>query len=144
MSTVQSFYDASTEREWARLTIENEPHRWLEFQVAMHIMAKYLPPPPARVLDVGGGPGRYTIALAQQGYRLTLFDLSGELLSMARRNGSCGPWCPSAPAAGTAVMRRVSGPRNGTSGSMAGTRGLWGSWQWVHSRRITSPRVASQ
>jgi S-adenosylmethionine-dependent methyltransferase len=84
MNIVQSFYDANAEREWARLTLEREPHRWLEFRVAMHLMDKYLPPPPARVLDVGGGPGRYTIALAAKGYRLTLFDLSGELLALAR------------------------------------------------------------
>ncbi len=85
MNIVQSFYDANAEREWGRLALEREPHRWLEFWVALHIMDKYLPPPPARLLDVGGGPGRYTIALAERGYRPTLFDLSGELLALARK-----------------------------------------------------------
>ena len=85
MSIVQRFYDANAEREWARLTFDREPHHTLEFRVGMHIMGKYLPPPPARVLDVGSGPGRYAIALAEQGYQVTLFDLSGEELALARR-----------------------------------------------------------
>lgn len=85
MSVVQRFYDVNAEREWERLTFEREPHRWLEFRVAMHLLEKYLPPAPARVLDVGGGPGRYAIALAERGYCVTLFDLSGESLALARR-----------------------------------------------------------
>lgn len=84
MSIVQRFYDANAEQEWARLTLEQDPFQWLEFRVAMHIMAKYLPPSPARVLDVGSGPGRYAIALAERGYQVTLFDLSGEELTLAR------------------------------------------------------------
>jgi SAM-dependent methyltransferase len=86
MGIVERFYDVNAEREWARLTFEHEPHRWLEFQVGMQIMVKYLPPPPARVLDLGSGPGRYAIALAQRGYTVTLLDLSGESLDLARRN----------------------------------------------------------
>jgi S-adenosylmethionine-dependent methyltransferase len=86
VSVVQRFYDVNAEREWARLALEREPHRWLEFRVAMHLLEVYLPPAPARVLDVGGGPGRYTIALAEKGYRVTLFDLSSESLALARHN----------------------------------------------------------
>ena len=85
MSVIERFYDVNAEREWARLTFDREPQRWLEFRVAMHLLEKHLPPAPARVLDVGGGPGRYTIALAEKGYRLTLFDLSGESLALAQR-----------------------------------------------------------
>ena len=86
MGIVERFYDTNAEREWERLTFEREPHRWLEYQVGMQILDKYLPPAPARVLDAGSGPGRYAIALAQRGYRVTLFDLSGESLALARRN----------------------------------------------------------
>ena len=86
MGIVERFYDANAEREWERLTFEHEPHRWLEYQVGLQILEKYLPPAPARVLDTGSGPGRYAIALAQRGYRVTLFDLSGESLALARRN----------------------------------------------------------
>ncbi len=86
MNIVERFYDTNAGQEWERLTFEHEPHRWLEFQVGMQIMEKYLPPAPARVLDVGSGPGRYAIALAERGYHVTLFDLSGQSLELAQRN----------------------------------------------------------
>src|SRR4051794_25248496 len=39
------------------------------------LLARYLPAPPARVLDVGGGPGAYSRWLAAQGYATTLIDI---------------------------------------------------------------------
>ncbi|HEV2108540.1 MAG TPA: class I SAM-dependent methyltransferase [Thermomicrobiales bacterium] len=39
---------------------------------------------PARALDLGGGPGRYTLRLAERGYRAVLADLSPALLDIAR------------------------------------------------------------
>jgi cyclopropane fatty-acyl-phospholipid synthase-like methyltransferase len=47
-------------------------------------LAEFLPPPPATILDVGGGPGRYAIALAAQGYQVTLTDLSEANLGLAQ------------------------------------------------------------
>ncbi|MDC7219277.1 MAG: methyltransferase domain-containing protein [Spirochaetales bacterium] len=38
-----------------------------------------------RILDLGGGPGRYTVALAELGYKVNLADLSEELLVEARK-----------------------------------------------------------
>jgi ubiquinone/menaquinone biosynthesis C-methylase UbiE len=38
------------------------------------ILARYLPPPPAVVLDVGGAAGVYAIPLAKQGYSVQLID----------------------------------------------------------------------
>lgn len=107
MEVVRRFYDVHAEREWQRLTMEHEPHHWLEFRVAMHLMDRYLPPPPARVLDVGSGPGRYTIALAEKGYHLVLFDLSGESLALARRN-----------AAEAGVTAQVEGYVQGTASNL--------------------------
>jgi SAM-dependent methyltransferase len=78
-SIVESYYDDSAEREWARL----ERHR-TEFAVTMRALSEYLPPAPATVLDTGGGPGRYSIALAQMGYTVTLLDLSSGSLEYAR------------------------------------------------------------
>jgi SAM-dependent methyltransferase len=37
------------------------------------------------VLDAGGGPGRYTIELAKQGYDVVLLDIVPEMLKIARR-----------------------------------------------------------
>ena len=38
------------------------------------IMERHLPPPPARLLDVGGGTGVYALPLASRGYRVHLVD----------------------------------------------------------------------
>ena len=78
---VRAYYASFGEREWARL--ENPDDGAVEFAVTCHTLATYLPPN-ARVLDIGGGPGRYTIWLAQRGHRAVLADLSPELLSIAR------------------------------------------------------------
>jgi ubiquinone/menaquinone biosynthesis C-methylase UbiE len=55
----------------------------LEFRRACALVRTNLPEK-ARVLDLGGGPGRYTIELAKLGHRVTLADLSPELLEKAR------------------------------------------------------------
>ncbi len=41
------------------------------------------PPPPARVLDAGGGPGAIAVPLAHLGYDVTLLDPSIEMLEIA-------------------------------------------------------------
>jgi SAM-dependent methyltransferase len=78
---VVAYYASFGEREWARL--ENPDDGALEFAITCHTLAAYLPPK-ARILDIGGGPGRYAIWLAQQGCRVVLADLSPELLFLAR------------------------------------------------------------
>ena len=45
----------------------------------------HLPPPPARVLDVGGGAGHQSFPLAQAGYDVTLLDPSPAMLDKARQ-----------------------------------------------------------
>jgi SAM-dependent methyltransferase len=78
MSRVKRFYDQNPQYEWERL----ERHR-TEFAVTMRALEDYLPKPPAKILDVGGGPGRYAIALTQRGYEATLFDISQGCLDLA-------------------------------------------------------------
>ena len=46
----------------------------LEFVRTQAVLEQYLPPPPAVVADVGGGPGRYAVWLAERGYRVHLVD----------------------------------------------------------------------
>ena len=79
MSATERYYDQNAEAEWSRL----DRHR-LEFAVTQRILKDYLPPPPASVLDIGGGPGRYSILLAQRAYRVTLVDLSKSCLDFAK------------------------------------------------------------
>ena len=40
----------------------------------MELLDRLLPGPPARRLDVGGGPGTYAAPLASRGYRVHLVD----------------------------------------------------------------------
>lgn len=46
----------------------------LEFARSMELLDRLLPTPPARVLDVGGGPGTYAAPLARRGYQVQLLD----------------------------------------------------------------------
>ena len=80
MSNVENYYDQNAQEEWDRL----ERHR-IEFQVTMRALTEFLPPAPAKLIDIGGGPGRYSIALAGQGYRVTLVDLAHANLDLARQ-----------------------------------------------------------
>ena len=79
----EPFYDGYAPKEWERL----ERHR-TEFAVSLRAINEFLPRPPCSVLDAGGGPGRYAIELARQGYRVTLLDISRENLRLARQKAS--------------------------------------------------------
>ena len=46
----------------------------LERARTVDLLSRHLPPPPARVLDVGGGPGAYAVWLAGRGYDVRLLD----------------------------------------------------------------------
>jgi SAM-dependent methyltransferase len=48
-------------------------------------LLEHLPPPPARLLDVGGGAGHQSFPLAQAGYDVTLLDSSPAMLDKARQ-----------------------------------------------------------
>src|SRR5215813_12640686 len=58
-------------------------------QVRTYVMHRqlleHLPPPPATVLDVGGGAGHQSFPLAQAGYDVTLLDPSAAMLEKARQ-----------------------------------------------------------
>jgi S-adenosylmethionine-dependent methyltransferase len=48
-------------------------------------LLEHLPPPPAAVLDVGGGAGHQSFPLAQAGYEVTILDSSPSMLDKARQ-----------------------------------------------------------
>ena len=73
---VRSYYNSVVEEEWRR--IDNMP----EFLLTCRYIDRYINPGD-KVLDVGGGPGRYSLYLAEKGCDVTLFDLSDENVSFA-------------------------------------------------------------
>ncbi len=50
-------------------------HGQLEFERTQEIVLRHLPPPPAVIADIGGGPGRYAVWLARLGYRVVHRDV---------------------------------------------------------------------
>ncbi len=48
------------------------------------VLARHLPPPPARVLDVGAGTGAMSLLAAELGHEVTALDLSPAMLERAR------------------------------------------------------------
>ena len=58
-------------REQSRL--ERDLSR-VEYLRTLDVLERYLPQPPTTILDIGGGPGRYAVWLAAQGYTVSLLD----------------------------------------------------------------------
>lgn len=67
---IKAYYDANPQMEWDR-TDESR----IEFIITSRMLNRYIKEGD-KVLDIGGGPGRYSIWLASRGCDVTLFDLS--------------------------------------------------------------------
>jgi len=85
---VRAYYDSFGEREWERLTRPDDGA--VEFAVTRRAIEEYLPTG-GRVLDIGGGPGRYSLWLAARGHRVALADLSPRLIAIARDRVAASP-----------------------------------------------------
>ncbi|MCM3596874.1 class I SAM-dependent methyltransferase [Metabacillus idriensis] len=79
MDSVIDYYTGFAEREWTRL--DREP---LEYIINYHYIKQYLPEK-AHILDNGAGPGKYSMALAAEGYDITLSDLTPKLVALAEK-----------------------------------------------------------
>jgi SAM-dependent methyltransferase len=66
---IRSYYEAGLERD--RL---GQGYSRIELVRTQELLSRHLPPPPAKVLDVGGGPGAYAAWLADGGYEVKLVD----------------------------------------------------------------------
>ncbi|MCK5291565.1 MAG: class I SAM-dependent methyltransferase [Thermoplasmata archaeon] len=87
MREPKEYYDSIGEKEWHRLA--KDPYHMLEYEITMHFLKGHLPKE-GRVLDAGGGPGRYSIELAKMGYEVVLLDISPIQLDIAKRKlGEC-------------------------------------------------------
>ena len=78
---IREYYNRNSPNEWERL--EKSIHGLVEYEVTLHVLKRHLPQG-AYILDAGGGPGRYAIALAKEGHRVHLVDISDEQLRIAR------------------------------------------------------------
>ncbi len=76
MDEIEKFYGGYD--EWNRL----ERHK-VEFEITKRYLDKYVPNN-SRVLDIGGGPGRYSIYLASKGHKVTLLDLTKKHIEIAK------------------------------------------------------------
>jgi SAM-dependent methyltransferase len=64
----------------------------VKFELLLAQVLDALPPPPARVVDAGGGTGQLAVALARRGYRVTVVDTSAAMLATcAQRAADEGP-----------------------------------------------------
>ncbi|MDD6033964.1 MAG: class I SAM-dependent methyltransferase [Oscillospiraceae bacterium] len=82
IETVRSFYNGYVQQEWTRMD-----RNFFEFEVTKAYLARFIKPGD-RVLDVGGGPGRYSLWLAEQGADVTLLELSDANVAMAREQAA--------------------------------------------------------
>ena len=68
---IAAHYELGSERD--RLFREGEPR--LELTRTLELLDRFLPSAPARLIDVGGGPGAYAGIWARRGYDVHLYDL---------------------------------------------------------------------
>jgi SAM-dependent methyltransferase len=79
---IRQYYSQNPDSEWQRLL--DVGGGAIEFELTRRLIERHVPGQ-ARVLDIGGGPGRYTVYLAGRGRTVVLADLVPELLDFARQ-----------------------------------------------------------
>ena len=78
MNKIEEFYDNQYE-EWDRFY--KHP---VEFEITKRYIDSYIPNNSLDIIDIGGGPGRYSFYLASKGHRVTLLDLSKHNIDTAK------------------------------------------------------------
>jgi S-adenosylmethionine-dependent methyltransferase len=64
----------------------DKPWNRLKYELARANLERHWPPGQLRILDAGGGTGRESIPLAEDGHRIDLVDYSAAMLIVARQN----------------------------------------------------------
>ncbi|MCJ7658452.1 MAG: class I SAM-dependent methyltransferase [Anaerolineales bacterium] len=85
----------------------------LEMVRTEELLERFLPPPPAAVLDVGGGSGHYACWLAKKGYEVHLIDPIPLHVEQAKQTSKQQPDHPLANAT-TGDARHLEHPDNST------------------------------
>lgn len=81
---ISRFYDDYGEREWQRFEQEAGPANLASLHLHTHYLRRFIRPGD-HVLDIGAGPGRFTIEMARIGARVTVGDISTVQLDMNRQ-----------------------------------------------------------
>jgi len=94
--------------------LESGPGK-LERERSRELLSRFLPPPPAVILDVGGGAGVHALWLARLGYQVHLVDIVPLHIEQALSASSAQPETPLASAAVEDALRlsRESGSVDG-------------------------------
>lgn len=77
--TVKKYYDDDPQKEWNRLATDFPYEKY----ITTHMMDRYIRPG-MNILDIGGGPGHYSIYYASRGHNVTLLDLSDGNIAFAK------------------------------------------------------------
>lgn len=78
--TIRSYYNADPQKEWDRLK-KKHPY---EKYITTRMMDRYIQSGDS-ILDIGGGPGHYSVHYAGKGHPVTLLDLSDENIRFAKK-----------------------------------------------------------
>jgi S-adenosylmethionine-dependent methyltransferase len=79
MNEIEHWYDTEYD-EWKRL----ERHK-IEFDITKRYLDEFIKGDNLQIFDIGGGPGRYAMYLAEKGHKVTLLDLSNRNIEIAKR-----------------------------------------------------------
>lgn len=82
-SAIVDYYDRTPEET----RLEQGAFR-LEQERTRELLQRFLPPPPATVVDVGGAAGAYALWLSEIGYAVHLLDRTPRLVAEARRRSA--------------------------------------------------------
>ena len=87
MTELEEYYNKFNEEK--RL---NSRHGQVEYRISMKYIHEYLPkekePQEIKILDIGAGTGRYSVALAEEGYDVTAVELVKYNLGVLKSKGS--------------------------------------------------------
>jgi ubiquinone/menaquinone biosynthesis C-methylase UbiE len=85
--SIAAHYELGLERD--RLFRGGEPR--LELTRTLELLDRFLPSAPARLIDVGGGPGAYAAVWARRGYDVHLYDLLDLHVQQAQQTADAQP-----------------------------------------------------
>ena len=83
---VRKHFDELGEREWERLV--QSPRALVSLELHRRLLSRFVQPG-WRVLEVGAGPGRFTIELAAMGTTIVVSDVSTVQLELNARGAGC-------------------------------------------------------